>query len=58
MKKNNVNGRDTATEKSIGHARLPCRGCMLGCKNYDRCNGKLWRMDDVSLIKKHTMINE
>ncbi len=23
---------------------LPCRGCTASCKNYPRCNGKLWRM--------------
>lgn len=24
--------------------RLPCRGCLRTCKNYDTCEGKLWRM--------------
>jgi len=26
------------------YARLPCRGCLASCKNYDLCDGKLWRM--------------
>jgi hypothetical protein len=28
----------------IKYPRLPCRGCLASCKNYDRCDGKLWRM--------------
>lgn len=25
--------------------RLPCRGCLASCKNYQVCDGKLWRMN-------------
>lgn len=25
-------------------ARLPCRGCMSNCINYEICDGRLWRM--------------
>jgi hypothetical protein len=24
--------------------RLPCRGCLPTCKNFDRCEGKPWRV--------------
>ena len=24
--------------------RLPCRGCLPTCKNYDICEGVLWRL--------------
>lgn len=33
----------TEPESSI-YARLPCRGCLASCKNYHRCDGKVWRM--------------
>lgn len=23
--------------------RLPCRGCLLNCKNYSVCQGRPWR---------------
>lgn len=23
--------------------KLPCRGCTSDCKNYDFCDGQLWR---------------
>ncbi len=26
------------------YPRLPCRGCIASCKNYHRCDGKLWRI--------------
>ena len=26
------------------YPRLPCRGCLASCKNYQHCDGKLWRM--------------
>jgi len=25
--------------------RLPCRGCLPDCKNYDSCNGTPWRAE-------------
>jgi hypothetical protein len=25
--------------------RLPCRGCTSDCKNYEFCDGKLWRQE-------------
>jgi hypothetical protein len=25
--------------------RLPCRGCKSDCKNYEFCDGKLWRQE-------------
>ena len=28
------------------YARLPCRGCLVSCKNYHRCGGQVWRMTD------------
>lgn len=28
----------------LKYPRLPCRGCLTSCKNYDRCDGKPWRM--------------
>lgn len=28
------------------YPRLPCRGCIASCKNYHRCDGKLWRMTE------------
>jgi hypothetical protein len=33
--------------------RLPCRGCTSDCKNYEFCDGKLWRQapTDVHLNK-------
>lgn len=24
--------------------RLPCRGCTRDCPNYERCDGKPWRL--------------
>lgn len=30
----------------VKYARLPCRGCIASCKNYDHCDGKLWRMSE------------
>lgn len=30
----------------VKYARLPCRGCIASCKNYHRCDGKLWRMSE------------
>ena len=35
-----------AKVSSVKYARLPCRGCIVSCKNYHRCNGKLWRMSE------------
>ncbi|MFV1871920.1 MAG: hypothetical protein ACMZ64_01165 [Oleiphilus sp.] len=26
--------------------RLPCRGCIATCKNYQRCDGKPWRLTE------------
>jgi hypothetical protein len=28
--------------------RLPCRGCLPDCVNYDTCDGKPWRADKAS----------
>ena len=28
--------------------RLPCRGCSKNCSDYERCNGKPWRLIDNS----------
>ena len=25
-------------------SRLPCRGCTRHCKNFDRCEGRPWRL--------------
>jgi len=27
------------------NTRLPCRGCLPDCKNYDSCNGTPWRAE-------------
>lgn len=32
------------TDPHVNHPRLPCRGCVATCKNYDYCDGKPWRM--------------
>ena len=50
---NNVSSPDEEiTPKSN---RLPCRGCTKNCSDYDRCNGKPWRLinnKDSSRIRK------
>ena len=48
MVKNNLG--QTKEENSKNYPRLPCRGCTRQCKNYDKCNGKPWRLDS-DLIK-------
>ena len=35
-------GAESRTRPSTG--RLPCRGCTSACKNYDKCDGKPWRL--------------
>jgi hypothetical protein len=33
--------------------RLPCRGCTRSCENYERCDGRPWRLReqlDQSLV--------
>jgi hypothetical protein len=29
---------------SLEAERLPCRGCTRSCENYDRCDGRPWRL--------------
>lgn len=41
---NNENSTDR--EVSPKHNRLPCRGCTENCCDYNRCNGKPWRLID------------
>ncbi len=36
--------------------RLPCRGCLINCRNYDRCNGAPWRMAPT-VVKTDTKDN-
>ena len=48
-------GVDSMKKKEVKHkennnSRLPCRGCTRQCKNYDRCDGKPWRL--VSALAK------
>ena len=35
---------EQSIDKSL--TRLPCRGCTQNCSNYNRCEGKPWRLDD------------
>ncbi len=44
---------DSPTYDRISNRRLPCRGCTVVCKNYNTCDGKPWRMDDVSRSEKY-----
>jgi len=47
---NDKNISDTAIlEKSN---RLPCRGCTRNCSDYERCNGKPWRLIDYDVNRK------
>jgi hypothetical protein len=39
---------NVATKARVTHPRLPCRGCTADCKNYNDCDGLLWRMDSQS----------
>ena len=40
----------TTTDKNIAkpfndkYPRLPCRGCLKSCKNYEACGGYPWRL--------------
>jgi len=45
---NNVNSPDK--EVAPKSNRLPCRGCTRNCNDYDRCNGKPWRLIDYKDI--------
>ena len=47
MSKNNP---DIEKKPKIKGERLPCRGCTRLCKDYDRCDGKPWRL--VSTLSK------
>mgnify|MGYP003633614669 CR=1 FL=1 len=41
-----VNSSENIVDKARikKYPRLPCRACIASCKNYERCDGKLWRM--------------
>lgn len=41
----------TATTRQKG-PRLPCRGCLPDCANYERCNGLPWRLQRGDLAIK------
>jgi hypothetical protein len=43
MLKKNKSNRNPADNNSMVK-RLPCRGCIAGCKNYSRCDGTPWQM--------------
>ncbi len=36
--------QDPKKAEATASPRLPCRGCLPSCANYDRCEGKPWRM--------------
>jgi hypothetical protein len=38
--------QDASSEKQgvMKKPRLPCRGCTRRCRNYDRCDGRPWRL--------------
>ena len=36
--------------------RLPCRGCTEKCSNYERCNGKPWRLTNYITSSKRVKI--
>lgn len=40
----------TKGKTKIKGMRLPCRGCTRQCKNYDRCDGKSWRINDRKFV--------
>jgi len=31
-------------DNNVKGPRLPCRGCRPDCENYDRCEGRPWRL--------------
>ncbi len=41
------------TKEQEASTRLPCRGCISGCENYDSCAGKLWRQEPAN-VKTNT----
>ncbi len=50
---NNIDSNKTSNlEEETALVRLPCRGCTSECKNYNLCQGKLWRIDDFSVPTK------
>jgi len=40
----NTNKHSTDKPVSPEYTRLPCRGCTKNCNDYNRCNGKPWRL--------------
>jgi hypothetical protein len=38
--------------------RLPCRGCTSDCKNYEFCDGNLWRQAPADVHKQQTTQNK
>lgn len=57
MSENTVNDKaamknNGVAEEGATHPRLPCRGCTVDCKNFNYCDGLLWRMDSYSAQPK------
>jgi hypothetical protein len=42
---------DASSEKALvnKNPRLPCRGCTRSCTDYDRCDGRPWRLIDHNI---------
>lgn len=51
----NENEADDNLDKAhrISITRLPCRGCTVECVNYATCDGKPWRLNDLSQSEKY-----
>jgi len=39
--------KNKPSKNSSDISRLPCRGCIYECKNYEACEGKLWRKNNT-----------
>lgn len=38
--------------------RLPCRGCTSECKNYEFCDGQLWRQTPAEVNEDKAFSNK
>ena len=48
----------TISDKELSQKpnRLPCRGCTKNCTDYERCDGKPWRLIANSTIRKRVKV--